>query len=564
MCYHQLRSLSEQGGVCVKKSFSVFWTLLVVLPLITACGHGRPVAPAAPAPPPPAPKDATDLLIDGAERHLATGTQLAANGHLNQAREEFDKAVEVYLTAPGGAYGETRLADAYRRTLEAIHTRELEALAAGDGFTETTPEPASIDELGELALGEEPVSEETRRVAQEVARDEHNDLDIDLNDPVVGCIELYQGRLREWFTAALARGGRYLPKIREVFKAEGIPQDLAYVALVESAFKTSAFSRAKARGVWQFISATGKRYGLKQDWWIDERSNPDKATHAAAKYLKELHDLFGDWNLALAGYNAGEGKVLRGINKYGTSDYWKLRQTRALLRETKNYVPMIHAAIIVAKAPEKYGFVVEPESPVVFETVPVKYAVDLRTVSECADTTLDTVQQLNPELRRLATPDRSFDLNVPVGKGSSLVACLEKIPVGQRVRFRTHVVGRGQTLASISRRYGVRSADIAQANGLSAKKRLGRGTELIIPIEYTGAAPARRSSAVVHARAEVPAGTPAAPSQPVRVSYRVKPGDTLVSIASQYGTTVRELRSWNRLRGSQIVAGAKLTIYTHQ
>jgi membrane-bound lytic murein transglycosylase D len=549
----------------VKRSLDVLGTLLLVLivPFITACGHGRPVAPATPAPA-AAPKDATDLLIDSADQHLAAGTQLAADGHLIQAREEFDQAVDVYLTTPGGAYSETRLAEAYRRTLDAIHTRELEALAAGDGFTEAASEPASIDELGELAVGEEPVSEEERRVAQEAVREEHNDLAVDLNDAVVDCIQLYQGRLRDWFTAALERGGRYLPRIREVFRAEGIPQDLAYVALVESAFKTSAFSRAKARGVWQFISATGKRYGLQQDWWVDERSNPDKATHAAAKYLKELYEMFGDWNLALAGYNAGEGKVLHGINRYGTSDYWRLRNTRAFRRETKNYVPMIHAAIVVAKAPEKYGFTVSPESPAEFEVVPIKYAVDLRTVAECADTTLDIVQQLNPELRRLATPaDRSFDLNVPAGKGQALLACLDKIPADQRVRFRTHVVARGQTLASISRRYGVRMADIAQANGISLKKRLSRGTELIIPIETTHAAPVRRAAVgagtVVHARAEVPA-----PVHQTRVSYRVKRGDTLVSIASQYGTTVRELRNWNRLHGSQIVAGARLTIYTHE
>src|SRR6185503_21032164 len=166
-----------------------------------------------------------------------------------------------------------------------------------------------------------------------------------LNDSVLAAIDLYQGPLREWFESALARGGRYLPRIRQVFAAEGIPQDLAYTALVESAFKTSALSRAKARGVWQFMSATGRRYGLHQDWWVDERSNPEKATHAAARYLKELHSMFGDWSLAMAGYNAGEGKVIRAISRYGTNDYWRLRKTRGFRRETKNYVPMIHAAI---------------------------------------------------------------------------------------------------------------------------------------------------------------------------------------------------------------------------
>jgi membrane-bound lytic murein transglycosylase D len=534
------------------------WAVLVVpVVLSSACGHGRPATPSPPPSAATAAPDATDQLITDADAHLASGMQLAAEGHLNRAREEFDAAIDAYLTAPGGAYANRRLSEAYRRTVDSIHMREIEALGAGDGFTEAPAEPAAIDEMADLPVVEEPVSEESRRIAQDAVRGEYNDLEIELNDAVLGCIDLYQGRLREWFTAALNRGGRYLPKIREVFAAEGIPQDLAYVALVESAFKTSALSRAKAKGVWQFMAATGKSYGLHQDWWVDERSNPDKATHAAAKYLKTLHGMFGDWKLALAGYNAGEGKVIRAISKYGTNDFWRLRKTRGFRRETKNYIPMIHAAIIVAKAPEKYGFVVEPESPLDYETVKIASAADLRTISECAETTLETVQMLNPELRRLATPARAFNLNVPSGKGEVLTTCLDKIPPDQRVKFRTHVVGRGQTLASIARRYGVRVADIASANSIPAKRRLARGTELIIPIDHR-AAPVRASGVAV-SRNESRAA-----SRGMRVSYKVKPGDTLTTIASQYGTTVRDLRTWNRLRGSGIVAGETLTIYTER
>jgi membrane-bound lytic murein transglycosylase D len=541
------------------------WGFLVPAALaavLSACAHGGPKSPSlepvAQAQPPA--QDPVAKRIADAEAELQAGLALAKEGHLNRAREAFDRALDVYLTAPGGAYGNPRLADAFRRTMETIQLRELEALAAGDGFTEQQAEPASIDEVGEMAVAEGPPSEETRRTTQEAVREEANDLPIELNDAVLASIELYQGRLRDWFTAALARGGRYLPTIRKVFAEEGIPQDLAYVALVESAFKPHALSRAKARGVWQFISSTGRRYGLEQDWWVDERSNPEKATRAAARYLKDLFQLFGDWNLALAGYNAGEQKVVRGLDRYGVADFWSLSRTRGLRRETKNYVPMIHAAIVVAKAPEKYGFEVTPEPPLAYDTVSVEGPFDLRLVSECAGASLDDVRLLNPELRRLATPARrTFEIKVPVGSGDKLSECLAAVPADERVRFRTHVVGRGQTLASIARQYGTRTADIAQANGLSPGKRLAVGTELIIPIDPKVKTAAPRPPTPAE---DGPIVARTSQGGPARVSYRIKPGDTLAAIASQYRTTVRDIQTWNGLRGSRIAAGATLTIYT--
>jgi membrane-bound lytic murein transglycosylase D len=236
--------------------------------LATGCAHGH--ASVVPEPPkaaqPSLPEDTTASLIAQADAHLAAGQSEAGQGHLNKAREEFDEAVAVYLTAPGGAYASPRLGEAYRRTLDTIQLREVEALAAGDGFSETQPEPASIDQVGDLAVADAaPASEETRRTAEEAVRQETNDFPVVLNDPVLACVDLYQGRLRDWFTAALSRGGQYLPRIREIFAEEGVPQDLAYLAMVESAFRPAALSRARAKGVWQFISTTGRRYGLQQD-----------------------------------------------------------------------------------------------------------------------------------------------------------------------------------------------------------------------------------------------------------------------------------------------------------
>lgn len=499
-------------------------------------------------------------LIAEAESHFAAGVAQSRQGHLNRARQEFDKALDVFLNAPGGAYAAPALAEAYRRTLEAIHLQEMEALAAGDGFTETLPEPASIDELGDLPVPTGFPSDDARRTAEEILRGSSSDLTIELNDAVLSCIELYQGSLREWFEAALGRGGRYLPRIREVFSSQGLPQDLAYVALVESAFKTGALSRARAKGMWQFIPDTGRRFGLDQDWWVDERSSPEKATQAAARYLKTLHGLFGDWNLALAAYNAGEGAILRAMDREGTSDFWELARTRYLARETKNYVPMIHAAIVVAKALDKYGFEVTPELLLTCDSVLVTGAVDLRLVAECGGFGLDQIQLLNPELRRLATPaGRTFPLKVPAGAGPAVRQCIDAIPPEKRVTFRTHVVARGETLFALSRRYGSRPQAIAEANGLGPGRPLARGAELIIPID-----PRSSAAGLGGARAADSARDSISEPAPVRVSYRVKPGDTLARIASRFRTSISNLRSWNRLRDTRLAAGHTLTIYTHQ
>jgi membrane-bound lytic murein transglycosylase D len=508
-----------------------------------------------------APEDPLSRLIASADARLAGGVDQSRAGHLNRAREEFDRALDLYLNAPGGAYANPRVAEAYKRTLEAIQLSEFEALAAGDGFSETLPEPAAIDDVADLPITAGSASEEARRIAEEALRGQVNDVKIQINDEVLSCIDLYQGPLRDWFAEALARGGRYLPRIREVFHSEGIPQDLAYVALVESAFKTGALSRAKAKGVWQFMPATGKRFGLKQDWWVDERSSPEKATRAAAQYLRSLYDIFEDWNLALAAYNAGEGRVGRSLDRHNVDDFWELARTRGLKRETKNYVPMIHAAIVVAKAPEKYGFEVTPEPLLTFDTVPVKDAVDLRVVAECAGTGVDRIQLLNPELRRLATPaGRAWNVKVPTGVAPAAGECLANLPPEKRVTFRTHVVARGQTLAKLAKLYGSSAGAIADANGLSPGRPLAKGAELIIPIDPRSA-PVRRSAGEMRT-ADARGSSTVRQSDSRRVTYKVRRGDTLATIANRYRTTVQKLKAWNGLRSTRLAAGDTLTLYT--
>ncbi len=305
---------------------------------------------------------------------------------------------------------------------------------------------------------------------------------IELNDAVLATIHLYRNGLRDWFSGALSRGAHYLPSIREAFAAEGLPPELAYVALVESEFRAEAVSGAKAKGFWQFMPATGRRFGLAQDSWIDERSDNEKATRAAAQYLRHLHEVFEDWNLALAAYNAGEGTVRRAIRRQGTNDFWELARARALPRETRDYVPRIQAAILVAGAPERYGFAIDPHAaPAASETVEVDGPFALRDVARCTGLDLGTLQDLNPVLVKPATPaHRAFALKVPEGSADAVAGCLESVP-----QVKTHVVrGRGVTLAVVARKYGTRVSDLARVNGMviRSKLTLARGTELIIPI----------------------------------------------------------------------------------
>jgi membrane-bound lytic murein transglycosylase D len=417
---------------------------------------------------------------------------------------------------------------------------------------EPEPEGAAIDVVGDLPVDEVAPGRGTLARAAAAVDAEALDLAVELNEPVLTCIDLYQGRLRDWFEEALSRGQKYLPRIRAAFAEAGIPQDLAYVALVESAFKTSAYSRAKARGVWQFVGATGRRYGLTVDGWVDERSDPEKATRAAALYLKDLFELFGDWNLALAGYNAGEGKVLRAMARYRTDDFWKLRRTKGLRRETKNYVPLVHAAIVIAKAPERYGFTLAPDEAPELERVPIEDSVHLSVIARCAGERLEQIRALNPELRRLATPaDRTFALRVPAGRAKSVAECLQQRPPEERVGYRLHVVRRGQTLGGIGRANGVSAREVADANGIPLRKRLRVGAELLVPVHA--------GPRVTRARREVPAGA-GARDRDEQVTHRIEPGDTLTSIAARYGATVGELQAWNGLRGSAITAGSILTI----
>ena len=400
------------------------------------------------------------------------------------------------------------------------------------------------------------------------------DIDIPLNAKVLRFVDLFTAGRKPFLEEGLGRGMQYLPMIRDVLRAEGLPLDLAYVPLVESAFKPRALSRARAKGVWQFMPSTGLENGLTHDWYIDERVEVEKASRAAAKYLKMLNTMFkGDWSLTLAAYNAGPSRVRRAMKRSGRTDYWKLSaSTRYLPRETRDYVPQVMAAMVIARNPAQYGMNVQPIDAPRFETVTLSAAVDLRRIAEWIGTSVKAIQDLNPELRRWLTPVRAtyYHLKVPGGTGDIVRAHLAQTDPDELAPLDWHTVEKGETLVAVARKLKVTRTDLAEANYLSTRARLQLGQRLIIPRAPTlpfasqrgDPQPAPAFPTVDTVVAASNAAAVAEPSLPASLVHRVKQGDTLFSLAKLYRTTVASLKNWNRLRSNIIRVGQRLTIFT--
>jgi membrane-bound lytic murein transglycosylase D len=331
-------------------------------------------------------------------------------------------------------------------------------------------------------------------------------LPVPLNQRVLSYIDAYQGRLRDFIEDGMKRGSKYLPMIQRIFASQGLPPDLAYVPLIESAFRPEAMSSASAKGVWQFMKGTAVENGLRNDWYVDERSNPEKATIAAATYLKSLADTFnGDWALALASYNSGPGRVQQAIKRVGSANFWSLAaKPTALPRETREYVPRILAAIVIARNPAQYGFSFQAEDGPAFETVKLSRAVQLKKVAEWSGSTVADLKALNPELLRSTTPpkDADYALRVPVGTSTEIARRMDETD-GQDLLSLTHyTVKSGETLAVVARKLHIGRADLADANGLSQSARLTAGQELMVPADVpfvsyaqTQKTPAKKASA---------------------------------------------------------------------
>jgi membrane-bound lytic murein transglycosylase D len=371
-----------------------------------------------------------------------------------------------------------------------------------------------------------------------------------LNDSVENHLEYFKTRGRDVFQKWLDRSARYIPLMQQIFREKNLPEDLVYVAMIESGFNPYAVSWARAVGPWQFMSHTGKLYGLQVDWWVDERKDPIKSTHAAAEHLKDLHNLFGSWPLALASYNAGAGKVQRAVLRTRSEDFWDLKASRYIRRETKNYIPKYMAATIIAKNPEAYGFTVSPDNPYEFDEVTLTESTDLRLVARCVGTSYEAIKELNPELKRWVTPPDSstYILRIPKGTKEAFDAAYAAVPQDQKIKWERHLVTKGENLAGIARRYNTTPEAIRDVNGLK-KNSTTPGKHLLIPITADGRTEALDALA------------PDQFSKKQQILYRVRRGDNLSRIARQHDVTVADIRDWNNgLRTIRVGQKIKLVV----
>ena len=377
------------------------------------------------------------------------------------------------------------------------------------------------------------------------------------HDRVQYYLDFFTGPGRSRMAIWLRRLPKYEGMIRTRLAEQGLPEDLVYLALIESGFSNLAVSRASAVGMWQFMAPTGRGYGLRIDKWVDDRRDPVKATNAAARHLKDLRDRFGSPYLAAAAYNAGAGRVGRGLARlddgedddslYSDATFFKLYNTSLLRRETKDYVPKLIAAALIAKEPAKYGFTVDSAAdPFRADSVRVPDMTGLDVIADVADTTMAAIRDLNPEYLRLVTPPGAKAIVlVPPGRGADAQASYDSLADSERVSFREHVIGKQESVASIARKYGVTTEEIYEANP-GTKGRARAGHKLVIPV---GGA---MSVVVARSFAEPVAS-------PVRV-HRVRSGETLSGIAQRYHVSVSSIKRWNRLKSSRIRSGQRLRI----
>jgi membrane-bound lytic murein transglycosylase D len=514
-------------------------------------------------------------VIERSNTYFHTAEINFKDGNFDKARREYDKAIDIVLEAGIDVRSDSRLQQHYQNLIEHIFQRQMTLMIAAPiaadvastkdqqsssgqklqekqnsdrGFGQQTYSPSPLDELAKLNLTDEETKDATDEQVQTAVAAAKLDFNFKPNSLVQSFINYYLGRGRATMEQGLRRSGRFMDMARRIFKEEGVPQDIAWLGQVESAWSPIARSWASAVGLWQFIPGTGARYGLRQDYYVDERSSFEKATRASARYLKWLANRYGgNWELAMAAYNSGEGRVDSAIARTGYADFWEIYSRGMLPQETRYYVPNILATIIIAKNPEKYGFNVTPEPPLKFDYVKVNNIVDLRLVADATDTPYEMVLALNPELKRGITPPGiEHLLRVPPGKGRVLQVALTRIPVEKRSTWRMMTAQTSDTFDTISRKTGVSAAAIEQVNGGV----INPGQKVIIP-----AGGGVRNVVLSNTRSAGAGGSTKI------ITYRVKSGETLGDIAGRYNISVRDITTLNRIGSSaRLRAGQMIKI----
>ena len=506
----------------------------------TAPEQNQPSAGASPEG--PAVKPASDPvgdLVASVEKEYQAGLANYQAGQHDAAKQNFDNAFNALLESKLDIRSDDRLEKEFERIAEGVNQMSRGDLTSASEAQNS--EPAPIDETNGITPSADP---SVRAKAQAEVKSTHSDLPLMMTDQVAGYISYFSNRGRGTFERAFARSGRYHDMMVRILKQEGVPQDLIYLAQAESGFQPTAVSRAGARGIWQFMGSRGRGYGLQRSAWVDDRQDPEKSTRAAAHHLKDLYAQFGDWYLAMAAYNSGPGTVQAAVRRTGYADFWELYRRNVLPKETRNYVPIILAVTIMTKNLSHYGFDdVSMDEPTAFDAVTVSYPVDLRLVADCVDRTPAELQQMNPSLLRLTTPkEGTFELHLPAGTKQQYQTAIAAIPSGMRLWWRYPTVHSGDTLAALAHTYRTTAKAIEEANHLDGAE-LPIDAKLIIPVT-----PSKHvSDTGTYAR---------------RITrYKVRKGDTVETVAENFGVSAQMVRRWNGLRGDSLRGRTVLALH---
>jgi len=472
-------------------------------------------------------------LIAAAKQAYDSGFTLYKAGQYQAARADFDRAVDIFLTSERDLKSDSLLKDAFENTVDKINALELSSLQQSNGFSQQDQTPVEV--ANDVTF---PVDPNLRARAQAELKFTRSDLPLVVNDYVAGYINYFTNTKKGHYTIenSLAREGRYRAIVEKTLADQGVPKDLIYLAIAESGFRPRAVNaRSGAGGMWQFMPYGD--YGLVRNAWVDERFDPQKSTLAYARYIKQLHEQFGDWYLAMAAYDWGAGKVQRAVQRTGYADFWELYERNVLPAETKNYVPIIVAAAIMAKNPTQYGLTDIPsDPPLMSDTVTTNSAINLNLVADLAGVGVDEIQELNPALLRMSTPESMpYDLHLPPGTGKLFESRLDLVPAEHRNSWRFRLAAKDDTFDSIAQAFHVKTSDLIAANGLQEDDSLQAGQALVIPVAPPRVAPK-------HAR------------------YRTRRGDTIVTVADRFGVTTDEIRRWNGIRANRLPAGRLLYV----